>query len=442
MRKVMVVCLAAALLAAACGEGAAPEDGAGTTVGDVLSPAPDAAMLLASDVERSQAEAPADDVMAVAGEDPAFGAALLAALGAGSDANLAVSPLSIRLALAMAYAGAEGETATQMAEVLGYNLPAGRLHAALNALDLAIEDRTGTFPGEGGEERSIEVSISNALWGQAGFPIRQDFLDTLALDYGAGLRVLDFATTAEAARQTINDWVAGETNDRIPELIPAGVLDAQTLLVLTNTVYLLADWALPFDSQATADGAFTRLDGSTATVPLMHQLFSTDYAAGDGWQAVDLPYVGGEVSMLVVVPDEGRFEEIEGEAAGLFGEARAALASADVQLTLPRFEFRTQASLPETLRSLGMVDAFVPGAADFTGISAEGALFISDVIHEVFVSVNEAGTEAAAATAVVMGRGAPPVAVELSVDRPFLFWLYDRATGSVLFMGRVLDPAA
>ncbi len=278
MRKVMVVCLAAALLAAACGEGAAPEDGAGTTVGDVISPAPDSAMLLASDVERSQAEAPAGDVTAVAGEDPAFGAALLAALGAGSDANLAVSPLSIRLALAMAYAGAEGETAAQMAEVLGYGLPAGRLHAALNALDLAIEDRTGTFPGEGGEERSIEVSISNALWGQVGFPIRQDFLDTLALDYGAGLRVVDFATAAEAARQTINAWVAGETNDRIPELIPAGVLDAQTLLVLTNTVYLLADWALPFDSQATADGAFTRLDGSTVTVPLMHQLLVADYA--------------------------------------------------------------------------------------------------------------------------------------------------------------------
>ena len=442
MRKVMVVCLAAALLAAACGEGAAPEDGAGTTAGEVISPAPDSAMLLASDVDRSEAEAPAGDVAAVAGEDPAFGAALLAALGGGSDANLAVSPLSIRLALAMVYAGAGGETAAQMAEVLGYDLPADRLHAAFNALDLAIEDRTGTFSGDGGEERSIEVSISNALWGQAGFPIRQPFLDTLALDYGAGLRVVDFVTAAEAARETINAWVAGETNDRIPELIPAGVLTPETLLVLTNTVYLLADWALPFDGQATADGLFTRLDETTVTVPFMHQLLVADYAVGDGWQAVDLPYVGGEVAMLVVVPDEGRYREIEGQAAGLFGEARAALASADVQLALPRFEFRTQASLPETLRSLGMVDAFDGALADFTGISGEGALFISDVIHEVFVSVNEAGTEAAAATAVVMGRGAPPVAVELSVDRPFLFWLYDRATGSVLFMGRVLDPAA
>ncbi len=442
MRKVLLVSLAAALLAVACGGGAVSDDGAATTAGEATSPAARPGALLASDVARSAAEAPVGDLAAVAGEDPAFGAALLAALGAGSDANLAVSPLSIRLALAMTYAGAREETAAQMAEVLGYDLAGDRLHAAFNALDLAVEDRTGTFPGEGGEDRSIEVSISNALWGQAGFPVEQAFLDTLALHYGAGMRLVDFAAAAEAARGTINAWVAGETNDRIRELIPAGALTPATLLVLTNTVYLLADWALPFESEATADGLFTRLDGSTVAVPFMHQLLPADHAAGDGWQAVDLPYVGGEVAMLVVVPDEGRYQEVEAGAAGLFGEARAALAPIDVELALPRFEFRTQASLPDALRSLGMTDAFDAGLADFSGISSEGALFISDVVHEVFVSVNEAGTEAAAATAVILGRGAPAVPVELSVDRPFLFWLYDRPTGAVLFMGRVLDPAA
>ena len=256
------------------------------------------------------------------------------------------------------------------------------------------------------------------------------------------MRLVVFAAATEEARETINDWVAGETNDRIPELIPTGVLSPATLLVLTNTVYLLADWALPFPGEATADGSFTRLDGTTATVPLMHQLLSADYAAGDGWQAVDLPYVGGQVAMLVVVPDEGHYREAEALAAGLFAEARAGLSPTNLRLALPRFEFRTQASLPETLRSLGMIDAFDAGLADFSGISADGGLFISDVIHEVFVSVGEAGTEAAAATAVVMLRGAPPEPVELTVDRPFLFWIYDRATGSVLFMGRVLDPAA
>ena len=439
MRKVLLLVAATAVLAAACGQAAL--DQTGTTVGEVLLPPPDSAMLLASDIARSTTGAPAEDLALVAGEDPALGAALLAVLGEGSDANLAVSPLSIRLALAMAYAGAEGDTAAQMAEVLGYNLPGDRLHAAFNALGRAVEDRTGTFPGDGGEEHSIEISISNALWGQAGFPVEQEFLDTLALNYGAGLRVLDFAAV-EQARQTINAWVAGETNERIPELLAPGVITAETLLVLTNTVYLLADWAFPFDSAATADGDFTRLDGTTATVPLMHQLLSADYASGDGWQAVDLPYVGSEVSMLLVVPDEGCYEEVVAGAASLFGEVRGELAPADVEVTLPRFEFRTQASLPRTLRSLGMVDAFDGGRADFSGISSAGGLCISDVVHEVFVSVNEAGTEAAAATAVVMGRGLPPIPVELSADRPFLFWLYDRPTGSVLFMGRVLDPSA
>jgi len=440
MRKVLLLALAAAVLAAACGE--ASLDETGTTVGEVLSPPPGSAMLLASDLDRSEAGASGEDLALVAGEDPALGAALLSALGEGSDANLAVSPLSIRLALAMAYAGAEGDTAAQMAEVLGYDLPGDRLHAAFNALDLAIEDRTATLPGPGDTERHIEIAIANALWGQAGFPVEQGFLDALALNYGTGLRVLDFAAAAEQARQTINAWVAGETNERIPELLAPGVITRETLLVLTNTVYLLADWAFPFDSAATADGDFTRLGGSAVTVPFMHQSLNAGYAVGDGWQAVDLAYAGDEVAMLLVVPDEGRYVEAEAEAATLFQEARSSLVPGDVRLSLPRFEFRTQASLPEALRSLGMVDAFDGGRADFSGISSEGGLYISDVIHEVFVSVNEAGTEAAAATAVVMLRGATVAPVELSVDRPFLFWLYDRPTGSVLFMGRVLDPSA
>lgn len=441
MRRVLAVSLAATLFAAACSAGAAPEEEV-TTTGQSASPAPGPGALLASDLERNQAGVPASDLALVAGEDPAFGAALLGYLGEGNEANLAVSPLSIRLALAMAYAGAEGETADQMAGVLGYELPGDRLHAAFNALDLAIEGHSGTFPGDRDQERHLEISISNALWGQAGFPVEPTFLDTLALDYGAGMRLLDFAGAVEEARQMINTWVAGETNERIPELIPPGVLDAQTLLVLTNTVYLLADWLLPFDSAATADGGFARLDGSVVTVPVMHQQLNTGYATGDGWQAVDLAYVGNEVAMLLVVPDQGRYAEVEAAGATLFGEALSALAPTEVALALPRFEFRTQASLPEALRSLGMVDAFDAGLADFSGISGEGGLFISDVIHEVFVSVNEAGTEAAAATAVVMARGVPVQPVELAADRPFLFWLYDRPTGAVLFMGRVLDPSA
>jgi serpin B len=451
MRRALLLSLVAVLVAAACGDGGA-DDGTTSSIAagptteprlPVFTTAPQGEAVLASDVARRVAEASTDEVRSVAAGDAVFGAEVLAALSADGGGNVAVSPLSIRLALAMAYAGAGGETAAQMAEVLRYDLPDEALHAALNALDQALEARNQTFPGDQGRERGIEVSISNALWGQAGLSVEQAFLDTLASQYGAGLRIVDFVQAVEAARATINAWVSTETAGRIPELIPQGVLTPATLLVLTNTVYLDADWALPFPSEATAAGAFTRLDGSDVTVPFMHQMLPADYAAGEGWQAVDLAYVGGEVAMLVLVPDEGRFEEVAAAAATAFGEALAALGPTEVRLALPRFEFRTQASLPGILRSLGMIDAFDPGLADFSGITATEALFISDVIHEVFVSVDEAGTEAAAATAVIMGRGGlPERPVELTVDRPFLFWLYDRATGSVLFMGRVLDPGA
>jgi len=452
MRKVLMLTLAAALLAASCGSSEGEEPTTSTVPSPAMVPStlPETSTtvssvvegVLASSLARRSADAPASDVAAVTAGDAVLGADLLEVLGAGNGDNLAVSPLSIRLALAMAYAGARGETAAQMAQVLRYDLPDEALHAAFNLLDQALEERNQTISGEGGEERRIEVSVSNALWGQAGLEVEAAFLDILAGDYGAGMRVVDFAGAVEAARATINAWVSGETNDRIPELIPAGALTPQTLLVLTNAVYLYADWALPFDSGATAEGSFNRLDGSQATVPMMHQVLSADYAAGDGWQAVDLGYVGGEVAMLLVLPDAGRFDEMAGEAGSLFQEAGGALASTDVQLALPRFEFRTQASLPDALRALGMTAAFDAARADFTGILSDGGLFISDVIHEVFVAVNEAGTEAAAATAVIMGRGMPAKPVELTFDRPFLFWVYDRATGSVLFLGRVLDPAA
>ena len=301
MRRLLLLGLAAALLAAACGEGS--EVGETTTTLATTAPVTTEAVssttssqevqaVLASNLERSAAAASAEDVAAVAAGDAAFGADLLAILGEGDGGNLAVSPLSIRLALAMAYAGARGETAAQMAGVLRYDLPGDPLHAAFNTLDQALEARNQTLAGEGGADRRVEISVSNALWGQDGLTVEAAFLDTLATDYGAGMRVVDFAGAVEAARATINAWVAGETNDRIPELIPQGALTPATDLVLTNTVYLFADWALPFPSEATADGPFTRLDGSAATLPFMHQLLPASYGTGDGWQA-DRPGLRG-----------------------------------------------------------------------------------------------------------------------------------------------------
>jgi serpin B len=281
------------------------------------------------------------------------------------------------------------------------------------------------------------------LWGQEGFEFLMPFLDTLARSYGAGMRIVDFAGATEAARQAINGWVAEETNDRITDLIPEGVLGPMVRLVLTNAVYLDATWMEPFDPDATSDGPFRLLDGTEVTVPMMHQEGTLPYASGDGWRAVEVPYVGGELAMLVLVPDGGRYAEIEADAGAYFDEARAGVAATLVRLGMPKFEFRTQAGLGDLLRNLGMTTAFDPASADFSGMTNTERLFISDVIHEAFIAVDEAGTEAAAATAVVMrATAAPSEAFEVEIDRPFLFSLYDRETGAVLFMGRVLDPSA
>jgi serpin B len=344
----------------------------------------------------------------------------------------------------MTYAGAQGQTAEEMAEVLRFDLQGEALHAAFNALDQELDSRNRVEPTlDDGVERKVQLSIANALWGQEGFTFVPGFLDTLAANYGAGMRIVDFIEATEAARQAINDWVAGETNDRITDLIPEGVLSEMTRLVLTNAVYLDATWSSVFEKDATYDAPFFLLDGSEATVPTMHQESFFPYAAGDGWQAVELPYVGEELAMVFLVPDAGRFAEVEGlVGAGLFDEAVTALENANVRLALPKFEFRFKSSVADLLKAMGMPTAFDPGAADFSGMSTEGALFISDVIHEAFIKVDEEGTEAAAATAVIIDlTSAPSEVIDLAIDRPFLFSLYDRETGEILFLGRVLDPS-
>lgn len=435
MRARITAAMLAALLAlaaAACGDGGGSQ---GTTP----------AALVASDLERRAPDAPASDVAAVAAGNNAFAAAAYALLAAQEQGNLVYSPHSIRLALAMTYAGARGETAAQMAEVLRFDLADEALHAAFNALDQELASRNRVEPTrDDGIERKVRLSIANSLWGQQGFTFVPEFLDTLAADYGAGMRLVDYVAATEAARRAINEWVAEQTNDRITDLIPEGVLSEMTRLVLTNAVYLDATWSSIFEKDATYDAPFFRLDGSEVTVPTMHQQSFFRYAAGEGWQAVELPYVGEELAMVLLVPDAGRFPEVEGLlGAGLLDEVVAGLAGVEVNLALPRFEFRFKASVADLLKAMGMPTAFDPGAADFSGMSAEDRLFISDVIHEAFIKVDEEGTEAAAATAVIIDLTSAPIEVmELSVDRPFLFSLYDRTTGQILFLGRVLDPAS
>jgi serpin B len=357
------------------------------------------------------------------------------------EGNLFYSPYSISLALAMTYAGARGETQAQMADTLHFALSQERLHPAFNGLDIELARRGEGAQGK--DEKGFRLNIVNAIWGQEGFEFLPQFLDALAENYGAGLRLLDFALASEEARVTINDWVSDQTEGRIEDLIPQGVIDRLTRLVLTNAIYFNAAWLYPFQEQWTQDGTFHLLDGGEVTVPMMPQTESFRYAEGEEYQAVELPYDGRELSMVILLPRDGRFDEFQSSvgselAGGILGD----LGQKQVALTMPRFEFESDFSLAKALMAMGMPLAFT-GDADFSGMTGSRHLFISDVIHKAFVSLDEAGTEAAAATAVAMKLMAvPEEPVEVTVDRPFIFLIRDIETGTILFVGRVVDPRA
>jgi serpin B len=355
------------------------------------------------------------------------------------DGNLFFSPYSISAALAMTYAGARGETEQEMAETLSFILAQEKLHAAFNALDLELAEQQEPIGDEDGE--AFQLSIANSVWGQKDFEFLAPFLDTLAEHYGAGLRLLDFVNEAEEARETINAWVSDQTEERIPELLPEGTIDALTRLVLTNAIYFNASWSFPFPEENTREGAFHLLDGTEVQAPMMRLDEMLRYGEVGGVQAARLPYTGGEFSAYVLVPAEGEFESFESSLdAATLDAIIAGLGERQVALTMPKFEFESSFDLNDTLIELGMPSAFDLGRADFSGMDGKRDLFISDVIHKSFVSVDEAGTEAAAATAVVMRLTASPERAELAVDRPFLFLIRHDPTGTILFAGRVLDP--
>jgi serpin B len=355
--------------------------------------------------------------------------------------NLFYSPYSISVALAMTYAGARGETERQMADALHYAPLQDRLHPAFNALDLALTSRGEGAHGKDGE--GFRLHIANAIWGQMGYTFLSEFLDVLAVNYGAGLRLVDFVQAPEEARVTINDWVSEQTEGRIEDLIPPGAIDALTRLVLTNAIYFNAAWSMPFQEELTEDGPFHLLDGGEVTVPMMMQTESFGYNAGKGYQAVELPYDGRELSMVLLVPEAGEFEAFEDSLdVDRVESILEDLAPTQVALSMPKFEIESSFSLVNALAALGMPDAF-SSQADFSGMTGNRDLNISDVVHKAFVSVDEAGTEAAAATAVMMKLTAMPAEpIKVTVDRPFIFAIRDIQTGALLFVGRVVDPGA
>ena len=373
-------------------------------------------------------------------------------LAEDARANLFCSPLSLSVALAMTYAGSAGETREQMRDVLRYPLEDTDLHEAFETVQGELDARgrdSDIEPGGGYAEDDdplpFELSVANAVWGQAGYPFDDAYLDILADHYDSPLREVDFATEPDDVRATINAWVADETAERIDELLPAGSIDGLVRLVLVNAIYFLANWQHPFSDEQTTVDTFTALDGTHHDVAMMTESRRWAYAEHEGAQAVELPYVGGDVSMMVILPPSDAFASFERSFDGeTFGEFLDAMEPQEGRLELPRFQFETSVQLSTVLEAMGMQDAFDPEDADFSRMveDEQTDLHIDQVYHDAFVQVDEEGTEAAAATGVVMRTVSAPLdPFSFVADRPFLFVIYDRVTGTIMFLGRVVDPA-
>lgn len=347
--------------------------------------------------------------------------------------KLFFSPASVSTALAMTYAGAAGATADQMAAVLHFPLPPDRLPEPYGAFQKAL-----LTAGEG------RLRIANRLWGRDGYPFRPEFLALTREHFGAELAVVPFGSAPEAARNTINAWVEAQTSGKIRDLLPPGVIDNLTRLVLTNAVYFKGNWEHPFRKENTQEEDFHVTGDKSTRVPMMSQTARFRHFAGEGLQALELPYEGGKLAMLVLLPDapDGlpaleqalRLDALERWTAGLNHKR--------VRVFLPRFKMESQFALQDTLAAMGMPLAFDPAKADFSGIVTREDLSISAVIHKAFVDVNEEGTEAAAATgiAIVASAAAPVPPPVFRADHPFVFAIRDNTTGALLFLGRVVNP--
>jgi serpin B len=394
--------------------------------------------LAAAAPEQGRKGAAGNDVAAVVKGNTEFALSLFGKLRAQSG-NLFCSPYSISTALAMTYAGARGPTAAEMAKALDFTLGPGRLHPAVGALQNRLIKGSGPKHG-------YQVNVANALWGQEHFGFLPDFLNLTRRDYGAGLREVNFQSDPEAARRVINAWALQQTHDRIKGLLPQGLLTTDTRLVLTNAIYFKGFWAEQFKKANTKQEPFKLAGGGQVQVPLMHRTGHFQYHDGGDFQALELPYRGKNLALLVLLP-----KRVDGLAA-LEGRLTAAnlatwlgrLREQEVQVALPRFKVTRAFNLNQVLESLGMRQAFVAGGADFTEMSGTGGrrLFIQAVVHKAFVDVNEEGTEAAAATGVAIAKEAAPAEPAVfRADHPFVFLVRDHRSGSVLFLGRLTNPA-
>jgi len=361
---------------------------------------------------------------------------------AKKEGNLFLSPYSLSSALTMTYAGAGGDTRAQMSAVLHLPQDGEKLHRAAGDLLESIGQAPSTGSGQG---KQCRLDIANALWGQKGYRFLPHFLSLLKESYDAPLHEVNFIAEPEKARKTINAWAEEKTREKIKDLIPPGIITRLTRLVLTNAVYFKGLWKKPFKEERTREMPFHVSAEEEIQAPMMRQVERLGYAEIEGGQIVELPYAGDRLSMLVVVPEErdGLRQLESGLSSKKLKSWLGRLRQRKTRLYLPRFEMTSSFRLRDPLQALGMKDAFSLSLADFSGMNGEKDLFISAVVHKTYVKVNEEGTEAAAATAVVMtlkSVGPPAEIPVVRADHPFLFIIYHRATGAVLFIGRVVRP--
>lgn len=353
-----------------------------------------------------------------------------------TDGNLFFSPFSIFTALAMTWAGARENTAVQMAETLHFTEKPAQFHRAIGDLISQLNAVQ--------KETDVELSIANAIWAQKGYQFLDEFFRIVQQSYQADLKQVDFSSAAESARQAINAWVEQQTNEKIKDLLPPKVLNALTRLVLVNAIYFKGFWDNQFKSRDTREMEFWLLTEVAVKVPMMHQEHQFGYWENDWLQIMEMPYKEESLSLIVLLPKEKtgitdleqklNFENM------MAWQSR--LRKRKVIVFFPKFKIESQFSLAQTLALMGMPDAFDPELADFSAMVGQKELYISAVIHKAFLEVNEEGSEAAAATGVVVGvtsiAPSPPI---FKADHPFVFFIRDNKSQSILFLGRVLNPA-
>jgi len=353
------------------------------------------------------------------------------------EGNLFFSPYSISMALGMAYAGARGNTASQMAQALHVGLDqqeANKVFAALNAQILAAA-----------QKKSVELNIANALWAEKSYPLLKEYLEAIRSDYQGTIQQTDFARNPEPSRKTINKWVEKQTKDKIKDLLPPGAVTSATRLVLTNAIYFKGTWESQFKKEFTKELPFTLLNGTEIKAPMMKETEWLGYAEESDLQVLEMPYKGGELAMVILLPSkEKSFEDFEQSVTlGKLGQWIEMLGEQKVEVLLPRFKMTSAFMLGGTLTKMGMTDAFSQGQADFSGMTGNKDLFIGEGFHKAFVEVNEEGTEAAAATGIIMKATMapslrPPI---FRADHPFLFFIRHKPSNCILFFGRVTNPS-